>query len=690
MESPRDLRRLWDCILAMGDNDVYYSEACTGLIVTSFYGEKLQMVLKYLRDKFFSYTWSTLESFSQDDSAHTRITALKGIIKYSRTVCSSMSFIHSHYCKELLVDLLTPEAKDASFSYNSKDLLSPIYNRLCTLRELYCPSALRGASVQRPNLYIEGIRVATTPIKEVLLLYSELSPNHKEEVQEMVEGALLFDADRYLLDFTEFVSVQLNAPLGCHAVELFHRLSIFEEEMLSALHQILPVESKFDPAQTLARVCNAAICLGVKMHPERHWEGIRIIVDKLVKEEIPVCSTMVSFMDHTILAFIMNKRHREFVDIMTNIVCRGLTAANDVQCLFRSLFRVDTLTNHTGVHYAKLLDTIHNRLNSVISNGSCSIKEQIGLYAAAFINFHHVRGEMEALTKIMPHKPLFFCKLFEERILLDLFSRMTALRLGLTFMDQHLDKLSYILAELELFTVLASIFTPCLTQLYAYVLTISTGCREARQIEAKSKALYAFVTTSGWKSSMPKIAGLIATLVQPVTSSNVEIGFSNIRLPETVKTALCEARFAAINVGADDRLRVVREDCLRKLTRNSCDTDCLNQLVSAGYFYVSISPEDMNFPLKLTDSLSNRTRSDNNTNSNSGNKEPKKLEIMARLSRMVKTSGRISVEDLVNACHEHYKATSTITKSEISDIVQRLTESDVLEWTGEKMLQWHD
>lgn len=694
MESPHDLRKIWDCILTIKDDDTCHSEACANLVVMKFYGERLQMVLKYLRDRFFSCAWSTLDSFNQDESGHTRITVLKSIIRYSRTICSSRSFIYSHYCKELLIDLLSFEAKDTLFHYNDGDLLTPIYNQICIFRKLHCPSTLRGTNLQQPNLYFEGIHIPAIPIKEISLLYSELSPNHKTEVQGMVEGVLLFDTERYLSDFTQFISIQLKTSLPCHIAEFLHRLSTFEEGILSVLHQILPLESKFNPAQTLARVCNATICLSIKINPKRHWEDMNIIIGKLLKEELSVCSTIVSFMDHTILALMINKQLEEFVDIMSSIVCKEITVANDIQTLFRSLFVVDILTSHTGVYYTKLLNIIHTKLNNVTSSENCSIKEQIGLYAATFINFYHITRETEVLMKIMPHKSLFLCKLFEEQILLDLFSRMTALRMELTFVSQNLNKASYIMAELELFVVLASISTTCFIQLYAYVLTISTGCREAHQLETKSKILYNLIITSGWKSSILKIAEMIATLVQPITSSNIEIGFSCTHLPETIKTAICGARFVTINIRTDGRLRMVREDCLHKLLKRNCVTDYLDQLISENYFYIPISPEDMKLPLKLTDSLDDKVISDNNNDSSKPimktcHKETKKLEIMAHISRTVKTSERISIEDLINIYHERYKAIDAITQDEILDAVQHLIESDILEWTGEKMLQWY-
>ena len=693
MESITSLEQLWSHILAVDGDDPRHSESHAARIANNYYGKELHIVLKYLREKLFSHNWSSTGSL--DRGVHSMSIALRNIIRYSRSTCSSRAFIYSHHCKELLVTLLDFGAEGAPSDYGDR-LLHPIYHQLCAFRKMHGPSTLNRGNEQEFSWELGDNCTAVVPIRDVLLLYNELSPSHKREVQEQVERALLFDIDIYLLDFERFVSAQLlEAPLDCNTIEFLYHLSVFEEKILYVLQQTLPAESNFDPVQTLARACNATVCLSLQLRPEQYRKDLEIIVHKLLKEEMLLCNKIVSFMDHTILAFMLNKHYGDLVEIMSNIVCSGISTIDNMESIFKSLFIVDVLTSHTGAYHAKLLSAIHNRLLDAINSEDCYLKEQIGLYAAAFINFYHIARKTDTLKKILPHSPLFACELFDKQVLLDLFSRMTALRLELTLVDENADKLSYIMAELELFDLLTSISTQEFSQMYTYVLIVSTGCKEAYQIETKSKMIYNVRVTSEWRNSMPKMAEMIAGLIQPITLKKVDIGLSSARLPKNVRTAICGARFAIVDMGLEGGLRAIREDCIQKISQRLQNTinidkttDCLNQRIHSNCFYIPVAPKDINFTLNATHLSEKKDENiEHRVATGMQCKESVRLYIMAYMSRTVKVSGAISIESLVNTCYEHCQ-TNAVTKNDILSAIQHLIECDILECTGEATVRW--
>lgn len=706
-----NLEQLWSYMLISTDQDLCSPTVCADLPINSLYGEELQIILRYLREKLSSYNYSSLKSVGQGECCHSRITILQRIIKYSRTICSSRVFIHSHHCKEILLDLLDFGTEGALYNQDDNNdisnhnILGPIYYHIHKFRKLNWPAVLNGETEQRVDFSLEDNCIAVVLIREITILHSELLPVHKKEVHKKVEKALLFDGERYLSDVTKFVSTQLEAPISCNIMELWYKLSTFEEKILSALHNILPVESKLDSAHVLAQACNTIVCLSMQIHPKKYWEDVESIVYRLLRQELSLCSKIVSFMDHTIITLMLNQHYRDLAETMVDIVCRSIGTVTDIQTIFESLFLVDALTGHTGAHHAKMLNLIHNRLNRTINSENHSIKEQIGSYAASFINFYHINREIHMLKKLMPHSLLFSCNLFEEQLLLDLFSRMTALRLESTLINPDINKASYIMAELELFEIMTAISKPSFIQLYAYVLIISTGAKDVHQIEAKSKLLYNLSVTSGlsecpaWKNSIFNLTETIAALVQPITSNTIEIGLANTGLPKPVREAICTAKFAIVSIESDNKLKLIREDCLYKISTRLQDkvkttnyaTDCSDKWINDACFYVPVHPEDMNFSLDLT-TLSEAKATDNEHSPVTGmnNKETKKLYIMADISWTVKTSRTISVEDLTNICYEHCRGRDApdVTRDEITNIIQHLIECNMLEWAGKDTVQW--
>lgn len=692
------LEQLWNYILISKDENFYFPISYTNLPENCLYGNDLQIALQYLREKFSSYNWSNMDSIDQINQAksyYSRVRTLLHIIYCSKRMCLSKTFIYSHHCKEILLDLLDFRAEESLSNYGDKDVLSSLHYYVYTFRQLNYSKMVKGDDIQNVTLKLEDDCMSIASIKEIIILYNELSPPNKKDVRDKVEKALLFNNNKYLSEFEKCAITQLEMPLSYSTMELWYRLSAFEEKILCVLHAILPMESKFEPVYILAQICKTVICLIMQMHPKKYWEDVETIVCKLFRKEIPLCSKTRSFIDYTILALLLNRQHADFVDTINNIVWRSMCTLTDIQSICEALFMVDILMGHTGTHHATLLNLIHNRLNRIINSKDCSIQKQIGVYGASCINFYHIHRNTDMLRKIILHKVLFSCKSFEKQMILDLFSRMTALRLKSTFTDQGINKVSYAMAELDLFAMMTTAFEPDFIQLYAYVLIASTGSKNTHEIETKSRLLYNLSMTSGlsacsaMNNSMSKMAETIVALIQPPTSNTIEVGLSSTALPRSVRTAICGAKFAIVNIGSNNKPQLIREDCLYKIRTSTYILNYTNKGVHDTCFYLPIHPKDMNFSLNLvTFSETEITNGRQKLITEINHLETRKLYTRAYISWIVKTSGVIPLDSLINTCYEQYKDKG-VTKSEISSSIQHLVECNILNWANQDAIQWN-